>query len=94
MRRIKKFSFRYFQTKKTVRLQRNRRHTCKQCLSSFKAIATSASFSVVRARVPNVNFTERTIITRTVIFTFRYTTTDTSIYFLFVFVHHSKKPPF
>ena len=80
--------------KKNRPLQTKRTEFCEWFLSSFKTIATGARSRVVCARIPNVNFAKRTIIARTVIFTFRYATADTSVDFLFVFVHHNKKPPF
>ena len=74
-------------------MQRNGR-TFEQFLSFFETVTTGAGRCVVRARIPNVDFTKRTIIARAVILTFRYATTDTSVYFLSVFIHHNKKPPF
>ena len=63
-------------------------------LFSFEAITTRAAFRIARTRVAHVDFTKRAIIARTVIFTFRYTTTNARVHFLTFFVHHSKKTSF
>jgi hypothetical protein len=65
-----------------------------QALFSFKAIATSAMIVVTIAGVPYVNFTKSAIIARTVVLTFRYAAANAAVYFMLIFVHHNKKPPF
>lgn len=59
----------------------------------FEAIATSAAFRIATARIAYVDFAKRTIIARAIVLTFGDAATDTSVDFLCIFVHHSKKPP-
>jgi hypothetical protein len=61
---------------------------CYNCLFAFKAVAARAAIRFFIAGVADVDFAERTIIARTIVFTFRYTATDGSIHFSTVFVHH------
>ena len=63
-------------------------------LLSFEAITARAAFRITRTRVPHVDLAKRTIIARTVVFTFGYTATNTRVHFLTFFVHHSKKTSF
>lgn len=63
-------------------------------LLSFEAIATGTMFRITIAGVPYVNFTECTKIPRAVVLTFGYSAADAAVYFMLVFIHHIKKPPF
>ena len=55
------------------------------CLLSFETIATSATFRVAIAGITYVNFVERTIVARTVEFTFGDVAADTFVYVHTVF---------
>jgi hypothetical protein len=57
-------------------------------LFSFKAITAGTAFRVATASVANVDFAERAIVARTVVFAFGYTATDARVYFL-SFFHHN-----
>ena len=59
-------------------------------LFSFETVATGTAVRVAIARIAYVNFTERTIIARTVVLAIGYTTADTGVHFLILFVHHSE----
>lgn len=61
-------------------------------LSLLEAIATSASFRIATARVADVNFSERTVVARSVVFAFRNAATDSRIDFLIVIIHHNTPP--
>ena len=62
-------------------------------LFAFVAVTASAAIRVFVASVADVDFSQRAIIARTVVLTFRNTTTDTGVDFLIVLVHHIKIPP-
>ena len=62
--------------------------------SCLKAFAAGAAFRVVIAGIAHVNFSQRAVIPRAIVLTFRHAATDAGVYFLYVFVHNNKNPPF
>lgn len=60
----------------------------------FKTVAASATFRIATARIAYVNLTKRTVIARTVVFTFGYAAADGRIDFLSSFIHHFQKTSF
>ncbi len=62
-----------------------------QELFSFKAIATSAAIRRAVARVPHVNFAERTIIACTIVLAFGHAATDSGVHITAFFIHHIQK---
>ena len=63
-------------------------------LFSFKTIAASATIRVTTTSVAYVDFLQRAIIARAVVFAFRYVAADTSVHFASIFVVHHKKTSF
>ena len=60
----------------------------------FLLETVAASASAVATRIAYVDFAERAVIACAIVLTFRYTATDARVHFLYVFIHHNKKPPF
>jgi hypothetical protein len=80
------------QAKNACLFQGKRLCTKRRVLSLFVTVTTSTAIRTT-AGIAHVNFAERAIITRTVIFTFGNTAADTRVYFLIFFIHHKKIPP-
>ena len=64
------------------------------CLFAFEAIATGTAFRITAARIAHVDFSQRAVIPRAVILTFRNPAADACVHFLYVFIHHNKKTSF
>ena len=63
-------------------------------LLAFEAVAAGAAFRITTASIPHVNLSQRAVIPRAVVLTFRHPTANARVHFLYIFVHHNKKPPF
>ena len=63
-------------------------------LFSFEAVAASAAFRVAVTGIAHVDFSQRAVIPRAVILTFRNAAADACVHFLYVFIHHNKKTSF
>lgn len=61
-------------------------------LAFYETVAAGAALCVAAARIAYVDFAERAIVARVVVFAFRNAATDTFIYF--VFIYHHEKPSF
>lgn len=61
-------------------------------LALYETVAAGAALCVATARIAYVDFAERAIVARVVVFAFRNAATDTFIYF--VFIYHHEKPSF